>query len=161
MSPLFALVRPLVARLGLGAVALVPGGGFVAAAASLSSALVSFLSTRFGRRVGLALIGAALYVMGDVHRAALDRADYRAKWSAALQQAEAARALRDEAIKRAVAADADRRIADIQRESEQLQTRVADYEQALSRANAVACRATADDARRLRQLWSAAGRAAR
>jgi hypothetical protein len=154
MLKLLSLARPF---LSLGWLALIPGGGFAAAGASVFSAAVSFLSSRFGTWIGVALIGAGLYVVGDVHRAALDRARYRAEWAAAVNQAEAARVARDAAIQRDVAADADRRIGEIQRESEQLQAKVADYDKVLSTSNAVACRATADDARRLRQLWTSPG----
>lgn len=161
MLNLLALARPLVARFGLRALSFFPGSGLVTAGASVFSALVAFFSTPFGKWVGLALVGAALYVAGDLHRAALDRARYQAEWAAAVERAEAARVLRDAAIRRDVAADADRRIGEIQRESQHLQTKVADYEKVLSRSNSSACRLSADDALRLRQLWTAAGAAAR
>jgi len=134
---------------------LVPGGGVVAAGASVFSAVVTFFSTPFGRWVGIALIGAGLYLVGDVHRAVLDRAKYRAELTAAVKQADEARAARDAEIKQQITADAEQRIAAIARETEQLQSKVADYERTLSTANAGACRATDDDARRLRELWNA------
>jgi hypothetical protein len=143
-------LAPLVARLGLSS--LIPGAGLLSAAGSMLSAAVAFFSTPAGKWVGIALIGAGLYVVGDVHRGRLDQARFTAKWEAAVRRSELERSARDEAIKREVSADADRRIAEIQRESDQLQTKVAEYEQALSASNAVACLVSPDDARRLREL---------
>lgn len=144
MLKLFAIVRPLVS--------LLPAGGLITGAASLASSVAAFFSTSFGKWVGIALIGVGLYLFGDVHRGRLDAAQYEAKWQAAARLAEAERAARDETIRRAVSADADQRIAAIQRESEQLQVKVAEYEQALATSNAVACRVSPDDVRRLRDL---------
>ena len=161
MLKILALVSKVT---GIGLFSLVPAGGLLTAftgLASLSAAVVNFFATPFGRWVGIALIGAGLYVVGDVHRAVIDRGKYQARWAAAVEAADRLRARRDEEIRRHVTADAERRVAEIARESEQLQTRVADYEQALSTSNVVACRATDDDARRLRGLWSAADAAAR
>jgi len=144
------MLAMLAARLGLPW--LMPGAGLIATAGSIVSAAISFFSTPIGKWVGIALIGATLYVAGDIHRGRLDRARYDAKWAAAIRAAEMERAARDETIRRAMAADADRRIASIERESEQLQIKVTDYENALSAANAAACRVSAGDARRLREL---------
>jgi hypothetical protein len=144
MLKLLSFVRPFVS--------LLPGGGLITSAASVTSSLAAFFSTPVGKWVAVALLGAGLYLFGDIHRGRLDEARYAAKWEAAVRQADAARALRDEAIRRAVSVDADQRIAAIQRESEQLQTKVAEYERALSASNAVACRVSPDDARRLRDL---------
>ncbi len=144
------LLAPLAARFGLSS--LIPGANVVAAIGSIVSAVISFFSTPLGKWVGLALIGAGLYVAGDVHRSRLDHARFTTKWDAAVRRSEIERAARDAAIRREVSADAARRITDIQRESDQLQTKVADYERSLSASAAVACRVTADDARRLREL---------
>jgi hypothetical protein len=139
----------IVTRLGLAAI---PGVGVVTTIGQAVTAVASFLSSPVGKWVGLALIGAGLYIIGDIHRGRLDAARYEAKWQAAVRQAEAARTTRDEAIQREVSVVADKRIAAIQRESELFQTKVTEYEQALSTSNAVACRVSPDDARRLRGL---------
>lgn len=150
MFKLLMVARPLVA-------ALVPGGGMIASAASIVSSIAAFLATPAGKWIGLALIGAGLYAVGDLHRARIDHARFTATWDAAVLRAETERAARDQAIRRDVSADADRRIADIQRESDQLQAKVTDYERALSASNAAACLVSADDARRLRELGFAPG----
>lgn len=137
------------ARLGLAAV---PGAGLLAAIGSIVTAAVDFFRTPVGRAVGIILIGAALFIAGDVRRGRIDKERYDAKWAAAVAKAENARTARDEQIRRSMIAEADARIAAILRESEQLQSKVAEYEKALASSNAVACLATPDDARRLREL---------
>jgi hypothetical protein len=152
LNAVVALVRALAVRvLGVAVVpALLPG--FLAALASPIAAVAGFLSTPAGKWVGVALIAGALYLAGDVRRAVLDHERYEARWAAAVAQADEARAARDADIAGRVQAEAERRIAAIARQSDQLQSKVAEYEQALSHAHETACRATADDARRLRGL---------
>lgn len=147
---MWKLIASLVARVGLSS--LVPGAGVVAATASAASTAISFFSTPVGKWIGVALIGAGLYAAGDIHRGKLDRARFEAKWATALRKADAERAARDEAVRRAVSVDADQRIVAIQRESEHLQSKVAEYEKALASAKIVACRVSPDDARRLHDL---------
>lgn len=144
MLNLLGLARSLLAFL--------PGGGLITSAASLASSVAAFFSTPVGKWVGIALIGVGLFLFGDVHRGRLDAARYNAKWSEAVRQADSARSARDEAIRKAVSADADQRIAAIARESSQLQDKVAEYERALSASNAARCVVSPDDARRLRDL---------
>jgi type VI protein secretion system component VasK len=113
------------------------------------SALLNFFASPVGKWVAIALLGLGLYVAGDLHRLRLDRA----AWVAREQAAEEARQARDAQIKKQVAADADERIARIQRESDELKAKVNAYEAELAkRSKNPACVLTPDDVRRLRHL---------
>lgn len=129
------------------AAAFIPGGGFVAVGASALSGAVSFFSSPFGRWVGVALLGAGLYAVGDIHRGRIDAA----KWRAAVEKTERAAAARDATIRAEMTASAAERVAAIKRESDDLQKRVTDYETAPATGGDT-CRATPDVARRLRGL---------
>lgn len=125
--------------------AIVEGAAVAADGASVLSSIVKFFRTPVGKCVAVALVGAALYVAGDLHRGHRDAV----KWAAMVKEADNARTARDAAIRQEMTASAQARTAEIQREADELKQRVTDYENAPS---GDACRATADHARRLRGL---------
>jgi hypothetical protein len=132
----------------------IPGGAIVEGAtaaaegASIVSAVVKFFTTPVGKVVGFVLIGLALYIAGDWHRASADRAERAAEVAAAAAKA----AERDAEIRKQVSAEAASQIAAIRQEADGLKQKVADYETALAAHGEDTCRVTPDDARRLRKF---------
>jgi hypothetical protein len=132
---------------------LIPGAGLFAAVANVFAAIVGFFSTTFGRWVGVALIGLALFVAGDVHRYRADKIKHAAEIARMVRDAEMREQLRDSAIKAAVDKEVSDRVAAIEALNASLQEKVAAYDKTLASAAAIrACRLSRDDVKRLRQL---------
>jgi len=149
MIKLLALLRPLMS--------FVPGLQVLASIGSIASAVASFFATPLGKCVGVALLVAGAYVGGSWHQAHIDAAKYQAEWSAAVAASQQQAAARDQRIRTEMTEQASGREAAIRAEFVKVQQKASDYETALSAANAARCAATADDARRLRELQGTSG----
>lgn len=142
--------KGLGARLGL--LAILPGGGLLATGASVASSVVAFFSTTFGRWVGVALIGLALFMWGDLRATHRERAACKAEIAALVAEGKKLAENRDRDIAAAVKAAVDKAIADLKKLNDDLERKVAEYEAELAKRPNPGCRVTPDDLRRLRGL---------
>lgn len=122
--------------------------GLLMAVPAALSGIVRFFVTPVGQIVAVGLIGAGMFVWGDLHRARTDAAAYRAE----VERSQQMQHQRDATAKAEATRDVTARIMTLEKLSGELQQQVAAYETELAKRGANSCALTPDDIGRLRKL---------
>lgn len=114
---------------------------------------LTFVSTPLGQIIGFVLLGLALFVAGDWRATTRERAACDVKLTAMVDEGKRLAKERDDKVRAESKADADKRIAVLQKTKDELQQKVSGYETELAKVKGRrSCIATPVDERGMHGL---------